>query len=290
MNPAIEDLADQLIAARFQQEPLEAALLGLPARRGELADLSSSAQANLIATYSALASAAEVLYEATRVDEIDRDETDVVTLDLIRMTAETAALALSVPLREFTVTDIFEAPLAGVLSVLPMLAVDKPEQRDDQLARLAALPAFLEQSAQRLRDGVVADLLPQERGVRAALAQIDVVTNDPQLGALRSDTKGAPDEFAAAQGTLLDEVVRPALLRYREVLANEILASGRPDEKPGLCWLPGGEEMYRRCVRYSTSTEHTAEDLHSTGLAIIESLNEEFAALGSELWNTTDVA
>ena len=171
-----------------------------------------------------------------------------------------------------------------------MLTVDTPERRDDQLARLAAIPDFLEQSAQRLRDGVEADLLPQERGVRAALAQIDVITSDPQLGALRSDPEGASDEFAAAQGTVLDQVVRPAILRYREVLESQILPSGRPDEKPGLCWLPGGEDMYRRCVRYSTSTEHTAEDLHATGLAIIERLNEEFAALGSEVWNTTDVA
>ncbi|HVB70602.1 MAG TPA: DUF885 domain-containing protein [Acidimicrobiales bacterium] len=290
MNPAIEDLADQLIAARFRQEPLEAALLGLPARRGELADLSSSAQADLMATYSSLASAAEALYEAARVDELDHDETDVLTLDLIRMTAETTALSLSVPLLEFTATDIFVAPLAGVLAALPMLALDSPERRDDQLARLAALPVFLEQSAQRLRDGVDAGRTPQERGVRAAMAQIDAITGDPLLGALRSDPDGAPDEFAAAQGHVLDEVVRPALLRYREVLENQVLPSGRADEKPGLCWLPGGEDMYQRCVRYSTSTEHTAEDLHSTGLAIIERLNEEFAALGSELWNTTDVA
>jgi uncharacterized protein (DUF885 family) len=290
MNPAIADLADQLVAARFRQEPLEAALLGLPDRRGELADLSASAQADLMATFSSLASAAEELYEHARTDGSDHDETDVLTLDLIRMTGADTALSLTVPLLEFTVTDLFIAPLAGVLSVLPMLAMDTPERRDDQLARLASIPRFLEQSAQRLRDGASADRTPQERGVRAAIAQIDVVTGDPHLSALRSASDATTDEFAAAQGRLVDEVVRPALLTYREALEDEVLPTGRPDEKPGLCWLPDGEEMYRRCVRYSTSSDRTPEDLHNTGLSIFERLADEFASLGSELWNTTDLA
>jgi uncharacterized protein (DUF885 family) len=290
MNSAIEHLADQLVAARFRQEPLEAALLGLPTRRGELADLSSSTEVELAQTYTSLASAAEELYERTRSDGQDHEESDVLTLDLIRMTAATAALSLSVPLLEFTISDLFIAPLAGVLSALPMLPMDTSDRRDDQLARLAALPLFLEQAAQRLRDGVSAGRTPHERGARAAIAQIDVVASDPHLGGLRPASQGSLGEFATAQNRVLDEAVRPALLRYREVLEREILPSGRPDEKPGLCWLPGGDDMYRRCVRYSTSTDRTAEDLHNTGLAIIDRLNEEFAALGSELWNTTDVA
>jgi len=153
MNPAIELLADRLVATRFRQEPLEAALLGLTDGAGELADLSAETQRELRDSFASVGASAEAL--ATSLNEAagDRDEVDVLTLDLIRLSATAAAAAMTVPLDEFTVTDLYVTPLSGILAVLPMLPLDTDDRRRDQLARLAAVPRFLDQSAQRLRDG-----------------------------------------------------------------------------------------------------------------------------------------
>jgi uncharacterized protein (DUF885 family) len=70
----------------------------------------------------------------------------------------------------------------------------------------------------------------------------------------------------------------------------EALPVGRPDDKPGLCWLPDGDEAYRMLIRAYTSGAHTPEDLHATGVAITERLREEYAEVGSRLWGTNDVA
>jgi uncharacterized protein (DUF885 family) len=290
MNPDIEHLADRLVAARFRQDPLEAALLGLAEGSQGLADLTEPAQRDLVATYTAIAHEAEELAARLGRGSSTREETDVLTIDLIRLTARNVAATLSVPLVEFTITDLYIAPLSGVLAVLPMLPLDTPERRDAHLARLAALPKFLEQAGQRLREGVAAGLTPPARGVRAALAQIDTVTNDPNVGGLRRDSEDSMNTFSSSQDRLLGEEVAPAIGRYRALLEDEILGVGRSDEQPGLCWLPGGDEFYRTLVRTMTSTERTPEDLHATGLAIIEKLGEEFASLGSRLWGTNDVA
>jgi len=290
MNPAIELLADRLVATRFRQEPLEAALLGLTDGAGELADLSAETQRELRDSFASVGASAEAL--ATSLNEAagDRDEVDVLTLDLIRLSATAAAAAMTVPLDEFTVTDLYVTPLSGILAVLPMLPLDTDDRRRDQLARLAAVPRFLDQSAQRLRDGAGAGLTPTARGVRAAVAQIDTVLADTALSGLRRTLEGTNDDFCAAQDRVLDEVVVPAVRRFREVLESESLPLGRPDERPGLSWLPDGEEMYRTMIRVSTSTDRTARDLHATGLAIMDRLNDEYAAIGSRLWNTNNVA
>ena len=290
MNPAIELLADRLVATRFREEPLEAALLGLPDGAGQLADLAATTQRELVDSYGSVAASAEALAGSRSEAEGGRDEVDVLTLDLIRLTARACATSLTVPLVEFTVTDIYITPLSGVLAVLPMLPLDTDDRRRDQLTRLAAMPTLLEQSAQRLRDGASAGLTPTSRGVRAAIAQIDTVLDDASLGGLRRALDEVDNDFTSAQDRVLDEVVVPAVRRFREFLERESLPAGRPDERPGLSWLPGGDEMYRKMIRVSTSTDRTAEDLHATGLAIIAALNDEYAEIGARIWGTSDVA
>ncbi len=291
MNTDIERLADQLVAARFKQDPLDAALLGLPEGDVGLADLTRETEEELTDTYATLASAAEALSTGLQDSSTALDEVEVLTLDLVRQTAASLVDYLMVPMREFTITDLFYAPLSALVSTLPQLPLDTPERRAAHLHRLEQLPVFLEQAAQRHRDGVTAGHLPTSRGVRAAIDQIDTVLGDPRLSGIRRgrpETEGAA--FMADESRLIDQSAVPAIRQYRAVLEGEILSFGRTDEQPGLCWLPEGDAMYRRLVRASTSTERTAEELHATGVSIIEQLSDEFSVLGNRLWKTGSVA
>jgi len=291
VHPDIEQLADQLVAARFKQEPLEAALLGLPEGDVGLADLTRHTEEELTEIFASIASTATTLSSRLHASSASLDEVDVLTLDLVRLTAESLVENLRVPLVEFAITDLFSAPLSGLISTLPMVALDTPDRHSAHLRRLEQLPVFLEQVAQRHLDGVAAGRLPNARGVRAAIEQIDSVLGDPSLSGIR---RGQPETDGAAfverESGLIDDTVMPAIRQYRAVLEVQILSPGRSDEEPGLCWLPEGEAMYSRLVRASTSTERTAEELHSTGLSIIEQLSDEFSVIGTRLWKTGDVA
>jgi len=48
--------------------------------------------------------------------------------------------------------------------------------------------------------------------------------------------------------------------------------------------------MYGRLTRLHTSTDRSAEELHATGLALVEQLDAEYATVGTRLWGTSDVA
>jgi uncharacterized protein (DUF885 family) len=95
--------------------------------------------------------------------------------------------------------------------------------------------------------------------------------------------------FVAARDRVIDEVVRPAVVRYRDVLATEVLPHGRPADRPGLCYLPGGDEIYAGQVRVHTTTERTPEELHRTGLEQVARLAEEYVTLGSRVFGTGDL-
>ncbi len=290
MHPRLDTLADQIVAARFLEEPLEAALLGLSEGGEGLADLSSAHEERLRATYAEIAQAAETLAAEMSTNPEQYTERDVLTADLIRLTAASVALSLAVPRLEFTVTALYVSPLSGLIAVLPMLPLDTPERARDQLERLREIPRVLDQHVERLRQGRAAGLTPVARGVQSALAQIDTVLADADLSGLRRAGDGLPEGFASEQDRVLDDDVVPAIRRYRAVLETEALPTGRSDENSGLSWLPGGDEMYRAMIRVSTSTQRSAQDLHDAGLALFEQLNAEFAELGSEIWGTRDLA
>jgi uncharacterized protein (DUF885 family) len=65
--------------------------------------------------------------------------------------------------------------------------------------------------------------------------------------------------FAAERDGLIDGVVRAAFARYRTVLADEIAAHGRSDDRVGLCWLPDGEATYDRLIRAHTTVARSAQ-------------------------------
>jgi uncharacterized protein (DUF885 family) len=89
---------------------------------------------------------------------------------------------------------------------------------------------------------------------------------------------------------LVAEVVRPALTRYREFLATEVAGQGRPDDRPGLCWLEDGEAHYAALARMHTTTDHTPKELHRLGLDVLAGLEAEYAELGGREFGLTDPA
>jgi uncharacterized protein (DUF885 family) len=124
-----------------------------------------------------------------------------------------------------------------------------------------------------------------------AMAQIDqFLAASPRPMAIQppADWDGA-DAWRAELESVLHRDVRPAFEAYRAALQFDALPTARPDTQVGLIHLPGGDERYRSLVRVHTTTDRTPEDLHETGLTVVARIHEEFAAMGPELFGTSDV-
>ena len=57
------------------------------------------------------------------------------------------------------------------------------------------------------------------------------------------------------------EVSAPAMARWRDTIREVVVPAARPDERPGICHLPDGEDSYARSLRKYTSTGLSAEEL-----------------------------
>ncbi|MEV5300753.1 DUF885 domain-containing protein [Amycolatopsis methanolica] len=276
-------LADEFVDALFDAEPLWPAVLGLESDRDGLGDLSEEAEAAYRDRLEGFVRRAE------EIDPAGLGAEDRVTRDVLLSQARGNLDRLDSHLVEFTISDIFVAPAVSLLTILPMVGLPDDEQGRRHLGRLAAIPRYLEQAADRHRAGVAAGRVPVEHLVRAAIGHLDRYLAAPDSDPLLRQPAPS-EEFAAERERVLAEVVRPAFAAYRDALATDIAPHGRPPEKPGVCWLPDGERIYASLARTHTTTDRTPDELHETGLRIIGELAAEYREIGSRVFGTGDLA
>jgi uncharacterized protein (DUF885 family) len=287
---AVAGLADELLHTALDLFPVAATLLGIRDRDDRMPDHAESAEQRVGARLADIAARAEA------VDPTGLSGPDRITRSVVRHLADGMADELATREVEYTVTDSMFAPAVGLLSNLPLVVITDQPQADAYLTRLRALPDTLATIADRHRAGVAAGRVPVTRLVEATVAHLDRYLADPDGDPLRRPRPQAGSGadiagFDDARDRVLADVVRPALGRYRDALATDVAPHGRPEERPGLCWLPDGEAYYATKVRlHTTTTDRTPEDLHRTGRDLIDRLSEEYAEIGGRVFGTSDVA
>ncbi|MEU4802674.1 DUF885 domain-containing protein [Actinosynnema sp. NPDC023587] len=266
------ELADDLLAVTLDADPVTATLMGLPGRDADLPDPSAAAD-------RALCRRAEAIVARARAGD-----DDPVTRAVVVQQADALARKLGANLIEHTHAEGLNAPVALLLVALPLVRPQNGAARRDYLARLAGLPGYLEALADRQRASA---RRPIAHLVEAAAARLDrhlAEEADPLAIPLRGT------ESAVACEELLATEVRPAFARYRDFLRAEIGPRGRSDREPGLCWLPGGGELYAGLVRVYTTTDHTPQRLHQVGLDLIEALDREYEEIGARVFGPIPAA
>ncbi len=196
-----DDLAAELLTVALDADPLAGSLYGFPGYDDLLPDFGTEAEA---AQARALASIAQRSAE-TAPDGFE--ESELQTLDFVRCMARGMADAATVPMIEFTICDTFAAPVGAVFNALPKLQLDTEERREGYLTRMHHMSWLLESAAQRHRDGSAAGRTAVARLVESAIAQLDVLLEDPALGGIaRPDQE---DETFAESRSRRDHSSRP---------------------------------------------------------------------------------
>jgi uncharacterized protein (DUF885 family) len=284
----VVELADELMNAVFDAQPLFATLVGIRDREDQLGEFSEAADNEFDAKVAAIAE------RVSAIDPAGLSDTDRVTRAVLLEQAENFRLRIASHAPEYAITDAFTAPASALMIFLPMIVVTERSHADGYLARLAAIPHVLEQIADRHRAGIAAGRVPVTRLVDSTVDYLDRHLAHAESDPLRRPTPPQDGEvdvtaFTERRERILADEVRPALARYREVLANEVRPHGRSTDKPGLCWLPGGEEIYAGLIRVHTTTDRSADDLHQTGLEQVARLAEEYVSIGSRVFGTKDL-
>jgi uncharacterized protein (DUF885 family) len=296
MTTAPEATAPDATLARLSEEyfgtycaahPFAATVFGVAGYDAEVPDPGRGADERLRERLAGLAA------QLARVDRERLAGTDRVSHAMLARLLRDEQETLRHGLAEFAVTATMTGPLAGVVSVVPAAPVTAPAAAEAYLTRLGRLGGFFDALGARHRQAAADGRLPTALGVAQAVAQLDgylatPLARDPLLRPRPGPDVDA-DRWRARAAELVTTVVRPALDRYRAVLAEELLPAGRPADRVGVCHVPGGPEGYLAQVRAHTTTDLTPEEIHETGLRLVAELREEFAERGGRVLGTDDV-
>lgn len=309
----IDELAGAYWEATLEAEPLAATAVGdrrfddrMPDPTPEGAERQRARLTGLLAELDALATPAErgpgstAASNATAGGDATPRRAEV-TAQALRACLDADIAALDAGLRDWNV-DSLEGVPAGLLVIPDYQRVESPAAGDVMTARWRAMAGYVDAHVATLRgslaDGRVAAMPTVERNIALLdelLAQLVdrwplVQTPVSASAAAEAWTAAERDRFAEAIRAVTDREIRPAFARLRAFLADELRPVARPATAAGMGHVPGGLEGYRELIRVHTSLDLSAEELHQTGLAEIERIDGEIAALAGRVLGTRGLA
>ena len=142
------------------------------------------------------------------------------------------------------------------------------------LKRLAALPAFLDQTVVLLREEARAKRTQPRALMERVLPQLAMqVAATPEASPFYARFKDFPkaipaaerERLAAAARRVIGDGVIPAYRRFEQFFKDEYVPACRTTD--GIWDTPDGDAFYRNRIRHYTTTTRTAAEIHALGLA-----------------------
>jgi uncharacterized protein (DUF885 family) len=272
----------------MEHEPLWAHMLGRYPTQGRFGDVSRAGEDVFIAALRAHRDAALAIPAETLTDD------QLVTRDVVVSAATTTS-----DLAEARLAEIATDPIFGVQEDAPitfgLLGLPTPEVADAMEGTLVGLGGWYRDLTDRHLDGLAAGRTPPAFAVRGVAEQLERLLStdpveDPHVTAWELPDGVDAEAWRRRMAGVLEAEVRPAIAGYLQLLRTEVLPRARPDDEVGLGSVPGGEAAYAAALRYSTTTDLSAQEIHDIGLAQVESLAREYRELGPEVVGTEDLA
>jgi len=282
-------IADEYWEAKLEASPLFASFLGDHRYDDRADDLSAATEQHLRSRW------VDLRDRAAAVAAGDLDDTDQVTRDLLVDELDDAVRTIDLRLIELA-SDQMQGVHADLLITAAQLRAPEPEHARMALVRIGELARMLDQGAQRYREGLAAGRTPALVNVTRSMHQVSgylssPLETDPFVQLAGPDTWDGTDAWRAEMSDAVRDILRPAFARYRDAYANELEPVARPDDRPGLCHLADGEELYAALVEHHTGLPLTATELHEIGLEEATTrLPAEFADVGATAFGMSDVS
>ncbi len=173
-------------------------------------------------------------------------------------------------------------PQQDLASLLAMMPNTRAADLENQLARMEALPAYIDQSIELMRKGLKAGVTPPAITLRDVPQQIqNQLVDDALKSPLLTGFTDIPATVDPLQAETLrkraekvfSERVVPAFERLLEFTQNEYLPGAR--ESIAMCDLPSGSEWYRYNVAVRTTTNLSPQEIHDIGLREVKRIRAE---------------
>ena len=168
---------------------------------------------------------------------------------------------------------------------------------EDYVSRLSKVGIKFDQVLEGLRHREESGILPPQFVIDRVLEEMrNFVATPAEEGILmvaladKLDEAGVTGEdaeqIAQAAKSEIENTVYPAYQRLIDYFAQ---LDDKVSESNGVWALPNGDEFYRLALKFFTTTDYSAQEIHDTGLTEVDRIQEEILAiLGAEGWDISN--
>jgi len=289
VTDAVDTLASDYQELRLRTFPTWAHMIGDYGYVDHFEEVGLEAEDRQIAEAREFAARAE----AIPVDGLSAD--DRISREMIAWDANARADFSGARLDEFGADPIFGVQ-ASLPVRIPKLTIPDSDIAEGFIGKYHGIATYFRDLAGRHREGVAHGRTPADFAVRQTVEQIDrwlatPLAEDPLLNTAHPGGMNGADleEWKGRLARIIETDVRPAAGTYRDTLRDDVQPHARANDKPGLCWVAGGDEAYAAAIRYYTTVGLSAQEIHDIGLAQVESLAREYRELGPATVGTDDL-
>ena len=288
MGEAVRNAAVRYWSAVLEMDPLSATLLGVHDHDDRVPDPSEESEQTWRDLFEGLRS------EVRAVDPSGLGRDDRVTRSLLLHGLDVAIEAVDLRLAELA-SDHMLGVHAELLTMAPLLTYPDPAHAEAALRRHEQVPRLLDAAFERFRAGRDRGRVPAACVLARSIHSLDTYlatdpSADPFLGAVLPEGWNGAPEWRERVLTQVRDVIRPAIRRYRDAIAEELAPAARPDGRAGWCHLPDGDALYAALVRQHTTLGRSAAELHELGRHHTEVvLPDEYRGLAGPVFGTDDL-
>lgn len=264
----LDDYCDLLA----EEDPLSAS------RRGDVRFNDRLPDPRPEAVEARLSARRELADRLTAIDAESLSPADRLDAELLAHELETAFAAARFHPEQTPITSI-----TGPQIYLPQLADIVPlstrQHHEDYLARLEAIPEYLDALIEQMGRGMAAGRVPPRITVagagEASRAVARRAAEAPQQSPFYKPFAARPegDEQAVRARRVIAEEIAPAYRRLADFLATEYVPAAR--ESIAASESVDGPDWYAHALRRHTTTDLSAEEIHEVGLAEVARIRAE---------------
>jgi uncharacterized protein (DUF885 family) len=282
-HDGLRTLAERYWDARMERYPTWATSRGDYRFNDRLVDVSLAAERRWKATLTSFLQAARAM-AGDELSSSDRTTHALLTRsiqdDLLRLECDDSLTPLD--------------PLYGPQVRFPLILVSQPFRNEkdfrDYLKRLEAFSQQTRDIITNMRFGMQQGIVSPRVVTAKVISQIEThIVDDPrdsamfapakQLDVLETDDKRRQIESELLKA--IDEHVVPSYRKLLVFVRDEYLPACR--DTVGISARPGGAEAYRKLIRYHTTVDLSADEVHKIGLSEVERIRGKMSKIREEM-------
>ncbi|MFC4242227.1 DUF885 domain-containing protein [Gryllotalpicola reticulitermitis] len=270
-------LGEKYFATQHSYDPYNATLLGL----SEFDDLPGDP--SLEASQTAAARLSGIEAEVAAIDPGELDRAGVVDRSVLaalvhgaQQDAEHSLWAANASAKSYVSRQglIFQA--------VPAMSASPGDPAERYLSRLSGVARTLTAVGDRYAVEAGRGAVPTALGVEHSIQQLEgYLAYELDRDVLLTPARTSGDDRTRDRArTIVADEIRPAMAALATRLHSEFLPIARPNDRVGVCHLPGGEAGYLAAVARHTTTALTPAEVHEIGLEVLDEMQAEWSTIG----------